>query len=63
MKNNITQAVILGAGMGTRLKELNNGIPNGFISLEDDKPIIENSIETLLSYGIRDIIIVTGFMN
>ena len=63
MKNNITQAVILAAGMGARLKELNNGIPKGFISLEDDKPIIENSIKTLLSYGIRDIIIVTGFMN
>ena len=63
MKNNITQAVILAAGMGVRLKELNNGIPKGFISLEDGKPIIENSIETLLAYGIRDIIIVTGFMN
>ena len=63
MKNNITQAVILAAGMGTRLKELSNGIPKGFISLESDKPIIEHSIETLLAYGIRDIIIVTGFMN
>ena len=63
MKNNITQAVILAAGMGVRLKKLNNGIPKGFISLEDGKPIIENSIETLLAYGIRDITIVTGFMN
>ena len=63
MKNNITQAVILAAGMGVRLKKLNNGIPKGFISLEDGKPIVENSIETLLACGIRDIIIVTGFMN
>ena len=42
MKNNITQAVILAAGMGMRLKEWSNGIPKGFISLDDDKPIIES---------------------
>lgn len=63
MKNNITQAVILAAGMGVRLKELNQGIPKGFISLEDDKPIIEHSVEALLACGINDIIIVTGFMD
>ena len=60
---NITQAVILAAGMGVRLKELNRGIPKGFISLADDVPIIEHSIEALLACGISDIIIVTGFMN
>ncbi|MFL2948573.1 MAG: phosphocholine cytidylyltransferase family protein [Nitrospinales bacterium] len=60
---NITQAVILAAGMGVRLKELNRGIPKGFISLVDDVPIIEHSIEALLACGISDIIIVTGFMD
>ena len=60
---NITQAVILAAGMGVRLKELNRGIPKGFISLADNIPIIEHSIEALLACGIRDIIIVTGFMD
>ena len=60
---NITQAVILAAGMGVRLKELNRGIPKGFISLGDDKPIIEYSIDALLNCGIKDIIIVTGFMD
>ena len=63
MGNNITQAVILAAGMGVRLKELNRGIPKGFISLADDVPIIEHSIEALLVCGISDIIIVTGFMD
>ena len=61
MKKNITQAIILAAGMGVRLKELNRGVPKGFISLGDDKTIIEHSIETLLACGIKDIIIVTGF--
>ena len=63
MKINITQAVILAAGMGVRLKELNRGIPKGFISLADGVPIIEHSIEALLACGISDIIIVTGFMD
>ena len=63
MKKNITQAIILAAGMGVRLKELNQGIPKGFISLGDDKPIIEYSIDALLECGIKDIIIVTGFMD
>ena len=57
------KALILAAGMGVRLKELNRGIPKGFISLADDVPIIEHSIEALLACGISDIIIVTGFMN
>ena len=60
---NITQAVILAAGMGVRLKELNRGVPKGFISLADDVPIIERSIETLLACDVSDIIIVTGFMD
>ena len=63
MKKNITQAIILAAGMGLRLKELNRGVPKGFISLGDDKPIIEHSIDALLACGIKDIIIVTGFMD
>ena len=63
MKINIAQAVILAAGMGVRLKELNRGIPKGFISLADNIPIIEHSIEALLACGITDIIIVTGFMD
>ncbi len=62
MKNLVTQAVILAAGMGVRLKEFNKGIPKGFIVL-DDKPIIENSVDALLACGINDIIIVTGYMD
>ena len=63
MEKNITQAIILAAGMGVRLKELNRGVPKGFISLGNDKPIIEHSIDALLACGIKDIIIVTGFMD
>ena len=62
MGKNITQAVILAAGMGLRLKELNKGRPKGFIRL-GNLPIIEHSIRTLLACGIQEIIIVTGFMD
>tara|TARA_Y100000588_G_scaffold363261_1_gene425770 strand:+ start:53 stop:790 length:738 start_codon:yes stop_codon:yes gene_type:complete len=62
MKNSITQAVILAAGMGSRLKELNKGLPKGFIRI-GGVPIIEHSVKALLAYGIEEIIIVTGYMN
>ena len=63
MGKKITQAIILAAGMGVRLKELNRGVPKGFILLGDDKPIVEHSIDALLACGIKDIVIVTGFMD
>ena len=62
MKNKIIQAVILAAGMGSRLKELNRGAPKGFIQL-GDVSIIEHSIKVLLACGIKEIIIVTGYMD
>ena len=63
MEKNITQAIILAAGMGVRLKEFNRGVPKGFISLGYEKPIINHSIDALLACGIKNIIIVTGFMD
>ena len=62
MKKQITQAIILAAGMGSRLKELNQGAPKGFIRL-GDVSIIEHSIKALLASGIEQIIIVTGYMD
>ena len=62
MKQKITQAVILAAGMGSRLKELNKGAPKGFIRLGDIS-IIEHSIKALFACGVEEIIIVTGYMD
>ena len=62
MKKQVTQAIILAAGMGSRLKELNQGAPKGFIRL-GDVSIIEHSIKALLASGIEQIIIVTGYMD
>jgi len=58
---NISTAVILAAGRGTRLKKTGESIPKGFIQVQD-RPIIEESLERLFSIGIKEVIIVTGHL-
>jgi len=53
-------AVILAAGMGTRLRTEHSGKPKGFLQLAG-RPIIEDSIARLERAGISDILIVTGY--
>ena len=60
MSQGITKAVILAAGMGLRMKEMGEEIPKGFIRL-GNLPIIEHSLKALISCGIDEIIIVTGY--
>ncbi len=57
----ISQAVILAAGMGTRLGHLGEAAPKGFIEL-DGEPIIRRSIAKLSRAGITHIVIVTGHL-
>ena len=52
-------AVILGAGMGVRLKEIGREAPKGFLRL-GERPIVAESVERLLSSGIERIVIATG---
>jgi 2-aminoethylphosphonate-pyruvate transaminase len=58
----IRSAVILAAGMGSRLRTIHNDKPKGFIKI-GEKPIIEESIARLIYSGINNVIIVTGYMN
>ena len=57
----ISQAVILAAGMGTRLGQLGEAAPKGFIEL-DGEAIIRRSIAKLSRAGITRIVIVTGHL-
>ena len=57
----ISIAVIIAAGMGTRLPERGHLHPKGFIEI-GDRPIIEESLSNLLSVGITRVIIVTGHL-
>lgn len=54
------KAVILAAGMGTRLWPITTYLPKCLLSLEG-KTLLERSLRNLARYGIRDVIIVTGF--
>lgn len=53
------QAVILAAGMGSRISDIHT-LPKGFIAL-NEKTLIENAVTKLKHNGIQDILIVTGF--
>ena len=56
----MNKAVILAAGMGTRLRSAHKDMPKGFLEL-DGRPIIDDSIMRLEHAGIQDIVIVTGY--
>ena len=59
----IKTAVILAAGMGSRLQDITNDmLPKGLMKI-NDKSLVERSIEKLRSLGIEKIYIVTGHLN
>jgi 2-aminoethylphosphonate-pyruvate transaminase len=58
----IRTAVILAAGMGTRLGGFTKEQPKGFLEI-DGQSLIERSISILISRGITDIIIGTGYFH
>jgi len=58
----IRTAVILAAGMGTRLEQIGSMIPKGFLQFSE-RPIIEESILKLRAFGIDRIVIVTGHLH
>lgn len=62
MPEQINTAVILAAGMGSRLGEHNSNKPKGFIKL-GVLPIIHESMNKLIHSNLNNIIIVTGYKN
>lgn len=62
MSLSVGTAVILAAGLGSRLKDRTKEKPKGFIEV-DGKSLIERSILNLLDAGIRKIIIGTGYLH
>lgn len=56
------KAIILAAGMGTRLSQYTKDMPKCMLNFLG-KPLIEHQVETLRSCSIDDIVIVTGYQN
>ena len=54
------KAVILAAGKGTRMKELTNELPKPMLRVQG-KPILAHIIAGLMTAGIREFCIVTGW--
>ncbi len=54
------QAIIMAAGRGSRLGELTAGKPKSFIQI-NGKKLIDYNLKLLQIYGVKEIIIVTGY--
>ena len=55
------QGLILAAGMGTRLGQYTNDIPKVMVEV-NDRPLIFYALERLYEQGVRETIIVVGYM-
>ena len=55
------KAIILAAGMGTRMDKYTRDLPKCMLSF-NGKTLIERQVEALRSAGIKDIIVVKGYM-
>lgn len=55
------RAILLAAGMGTRLRPLTLTTPKSLVSV-NGQPMLERQIEFLREKGIEDIIVVTGYL-
>lgn len=55
------KAIILAAGMGTRLGRYTEGLPKGMLEF-GGKSLIERQVEVLRKVGVDDIVIVKGYM-
>lgn len=54
------KAIILAAGMGTRLGKYTEDLPKGMLNF-NGRPLIEWQIRQLRKAGVKDIVIVTGY--
>ena len=56
------KAVIIAAGVGSRLGKLTKEIPKPLINV-NGKSIIERQIDSFRKCGINEIIVITGYKN
>ena len=60
MQTNITKAVLLAAGRGTRMRELTHELPKPMLHVRG-KPVLQHIIEGLRDSGLTDFLIIVGW--
>src|SRR4051812_10008070 len=60
MNQNVTKAVLLAAGKGTRMRELTEDLPKPMIAVRG-KPILQHIVEGLAAAGVQRVLIVVGY--
>jgi dTDP-glucose pyrophosphorylase len=60
MQTNITKAVLLAAGRGTRMRELTAELPKPMLRVRG-KPVLQHIVEGLREAGLTDFLIVVGW--
>jgi dTDP-glucose pyrophosphorylase len=60
MQSNITKAVLLAAGRGTRMRELTEALPKPMLQVRG-KPVLQHIVEGLRDAGLTDFLIVVGW--
>lgn len=56
------RAILLAAGMGTRLRPLTLNTPKSLVEV-NNKPLLERQVEMLKEKGINEIIVLTGYLH
>jgi choline kinase len=52
------KAIILAAGKGSRISDKIDGIPKSTLKLQDGTPIIRNSVQNMIEFGVEPIVCV-----
>ena len=60
MQTNITKAVLLAAGRGTRMRELTEALPKPMLQVRG-KPVLQHIVEGLRDAGLTNFLIVVGW--
>ena len=60
MQTNITKALLLAAGRGTRMRELTDELPKPMLQVRE-KPVLQHIIEGLRDAGLTDFLIIVGW--
>src|SRR5207248_1788685 len=60
MSAQVTKAVLLAAGRGTRMRELTNELPKPMIEVRG-KPVLQHIVEGLRDAGVTSFLIVVGY--